>query len=130
MKTVRALFQDCASRFATLFIIIDSLDEFEREERNILLRALSSVISRPDSSVKLFLVGRGSISATIRDFFPGSHEKSTNCGEVGVDIEAYIRENIAQKQEEEIPMDERLILEDPAITEEIIKALIDGADDM
>jgi len=130
METTKTLLQYCTSRFATLYIVIDSLDEFENDERNTLLRVLSSVISCPDSRTKLFLVGRGSMLADIRNWFPDSHEKSTDCGEVGLDIEIYIRENIALKQEEEIPIHERLMLEDPAMAEEIIKALINGANGM
>lgn len=68
--------------------------------------------------------------ATIRNWFPGSHEMSTDCVEVGVDIEIYIRENIALRQEERIPIHERLMLEDPAIAQEIITALNNGANGM
>ncbi|KAH8680015.1 hypothetical protein BGZ60DRAFT_525207 [Tricladium varicosporioides] len=130
IETTKTLLQYCTSKFAILYIIIDSLDEFETEERNTLLRVLSSVISRPDSIVKLFLVGRGSISEAIRKIFPGSHEKSTENNEVEVDIEIYIRENIALRQKEEISIDERLILTDPAMDQEIIKVLINGANGM
>ncbi|MCJ1284327.1 hypothetical protein MMC26_003658 [Xylographa opegraphella] len=130
METTKTLLQYCTSKFATLYIVIDSLDEFENEERHTLLRVLSSVISRPDSSVKLFLVGRSSMLAAVRNWFPRSHEKSTDCGEVGVDIKTYTRENIALRQEEEVPIHERLMLTDPAMAQEIIKALINGANGM
>lgn len=38
METIQTLFQHCTSRFATLYIVIDSLDEFDREERSFIFR--------------------------------------------------------------------------------------------
>jgi hypothetical protein len=130
METTKILFQHCTSRFATLYIVIDSLDEFEREERNDLLRILLSIISRPDSRTKLFLVGRGSILSDIQSYFPGAYQISTDCGEVRVDIEAYTRDNIALRQRENLPTEDRLILGDSALAQEIIKTLINGANGM
>jgi hypothetical protein len=130
VAATEALLQYCTSRSATLYIVIDSLDEFENEERNILLRVLSSVISCPDSRAKLFLVGRGSVLATIRHWFLGFHEKSTDCDEVEIDIETYTRENIALRQEEEFPIHERLVLEDPTMAQHIIEVLIKDANGM
>ncbi|KAF8867309.1 hypothetical protein BDZ45DRAFT_795029 [Acephala macrosclerotiorum] len=124
MDTIETLLRHCISRYSTLYIVIDALDEFEKEERNVLLRSLSSIISVPDSKAKLFLVGRSSVSADIRKWFPATLEKSADCREVQADIEAYTREIITLKQREE------LISQDPALAQEIIKALIDGANGM
>jgi hypothetical protein len=106
------------------------LDEFEKEQRNALLRSLSSIISLPDSKAKLFLVGRSSVAMDIRRWFPASQEKSADCREVQADIEAYTRETIALRQGEQVSPQEQLILQDPALAQEIIEALIDGADGM
>jgi hypothetical protein len=130
MDTIETLLQHCISRFSTLYIVIDALDEFEKEERNILLRSLLSIISLPDSKAKLFLVGRSSVVADIRKWFPASQEKSAGCREVQADIETYTRETIALRQGEQLSPQEQLILQDPALAEEIIEALIDGADGM
>lgn len=124
MDTIETLLQHCISRVSTLYIVIDALDEFEKEERNVLLRSLSSIISVPDSKAKLFLVGRSSVSTDIRKWFPASQEKSADCRKVQADIEAYTRETITLRQ------GEQLILQDPALAQEIIKALIDGANGM
>jgi len=124
IDTVETLLQHCISRFSTLYIVIDALDEFEKEERNVLLRSLLSVISVPDSKAKLFLVGRSSVSTDIRKWFPASQEKSVGGREVQADIEAYTRETITLRQREQ------LILQDPALAQEIIKELIDGANGM
>ncbi|KAH6725013.1 ankyrin repeat protein [Leptodontidium sp. MPI-SDFR-AT-0119] len=124
------------NKFSTFYIVIDALDEFEKEERNVLLRSLSSIISIPNSKAKLFLVGRSSVSTDIRRWFPASQEKSTNCREVQADIEAYTRETITLRQgeqlilQEQVIPQEQLILQDPALAQEIIEALIDGANGM
>ncbi|KAH9207096.1 hypothetical protein DL95DRAFT_484257, partial [Leptodontidium sp. 2 PMI_412] len=136
MDTIDKLLQHCVNKFSTFYIVIDALDEFEKEERNVLLRSLSSIISIPNSKAKLFLVGRSSVSTDIRRWFPASQEKSTNCREVQADIEAYTRETITLRQGEQlIPQEqvipqEQLILQDPALAQEIIEALIDGANGM
>jgi hypothetical protein len=124
MDTIETLLKHCISRFSKLYIVIDALDELEKEERNVLLRSLSSIISLPDSKAKLFLVGRSSVSTDIRKWFPVSQEKSADCREVQADIAAYTREIITLRQ------GEQLILQDPALAQEIINALIDGADGM
>jgi hypothetical protein len=124
IDAIETLLQYCIRRFSVLYIIIDALDEFEKEERNALLRGLSAIISFPDSKAKLFLVGRSSAATDIRKWFPASQAKSTDCCEVQADIEAYTREIITLKQ------GEQLILQDPALAQEIIKALIDGANGM
>jgi hypothetical protein len=65
-----------------LHIIINALDEFEKEEYNVLLQSLSSIISFPYSKAKLFLVGQSSVSTDIQKWFPASQEKSADCCEV------------------------------------------------
>jgi hypothetical protein len=130
MDTIETLLRHCISRSSKLYIVIDALDEFEKEQCNVLLRSLSSVISRPDSKAKLFLVGRCSLSMDTRRWFPASQEKSADCREAQVDIEAYTRETIALRQEEQLSPQERLILHDPTLAQEIIEALVDGADGM
>ncbi|KAL5312949.1 hypothetical protein ACEPPN_019375 [Leptodophora sp. 'Broadleaf-Isolate-01'] len=136
MDTIDKLLQYCINKFSSLYIVIDALDEFEKEERNVLLRSLSSIISIPNSKAKLFLVGRSSVSTDIRRWFPASQEKSTDCREVQADIEAYTRETITLRQgkqlipQEQLIPHEQLILQDPALAQEIIEALIDGANGM
>jgi hypothetical protein len=124
IETIEALLRHCISRFSLLYIVIDALDEFEKEERDVLLRSLSSIISLPDSKARLFLVGRSSVSMDIRKWFPDSQEKSADCREVQGDIEAYTQETITVKQREQ------LITEDSALALEITNALIDGANGM
>jgi len=130
MDIIVNLLQYRVSRVSTLYIIIDALDEFEKEERKVLLQSLSSIISFPDSKAKLFLVGRSSVSADIQRWFPDSHEMSANCCEVQADIEAYTRETIALRQGGDHFPQEQLILQDPDLAQEIIEALIKGADGM
>jgi hypothetical protein len=130
IDTIEILLQHCVSGFSKLYIIIDALDEFEKEQRTILLQSLSSIMSLPDSKAKLFLVGRSSVLIDIRRRFPASQAKSADCHEVQADIEAYTRETIALRQREQLSPQEQLILQDPALAQEIIEALIDGADGM
>lgn len=130
METTKTLLQHCIYMLAILHFVTDSLDEFKREERNFLLRVLLSIIARPDSIAKPFLGGQGSILSDIRSGFPNSYQKSTDCGEVQVDIEAYPRGNIALRQQGKYLVGEPLILEDPAMAQEVIKALSNGASGM
>ena len=130
MDTIETLLQHCIGRFSKLYIVIDALDEFEKGQRNVLLRSLSSIISLPDSKAKLFLVGRSSVSMDIRRWFPASQERSADCREVQADIEAYTQETIALRQGKKFCPQEQLILQDPALAQEIIEALIGGADGM
>jgi hypothetical protein len=120
------LLQYYIRRFSILYIIINILDKFEKEEHNVFLRGLLVIILFPDSKAKLFFVGRNNIVIDIRKWFLVSQAKSTDCCEVQADIEAYTREIITLKQGELISQ-EQLILQDPALAQEIIKALIDGA---
>jgi len=130
IDTIETLLRHCISRISKLYIVIDALDEFETEQRNVLLRSFSFIISLPDSKAKLFLVGRSSVLIDIRRWFPDSQEKSADCCEVKADIGAYIRETIALRQGEQVSPQEQLILQDPAFAQHIIEALIDGADGM
>lgn len=124
MDLIKILLQHCISSYSTLYIVIDALDEFEKEERNVLLQSLSFAISVPNSKAKLFLVGRSSVLTDIRKRFPTRQEKSADCRQVQADIDIYTRETISLRQEEE------LIPQNSALAQEIIKALIDGADGM
>ena len=130
IDTIQKLLQYCISRFSMLYIVIDASDEFEETERKVLLQSLKSIISLPDSKGKLFLVGRSSISTDIEGCFPDSQRTSADCCEAQPDIKAYIQEIITLRQAEELFQHEKLILQDPALGEEIVEALIDGADGM
>ncbi|KAJ8057801.1 hypothetical protein OCU04_008663 [Sclerotinia nivalis] len=130
MDIIKILMQHCVSRFSTLYIVIDALDEFEKEERKILLESLSSVISVSNSKIKLFLVSRISVSKDIRRWFPASQETYTDLYKVQADIEIYAREIINAKQGEELMVEERLNLQDPALAQEIVEALVKDADGM
>jgi ankyrin repeat protein len=127
---IETLFPHCVCRYSRLYIVIDALDEFETEQRTILLRSLSLIISLPDSKAKLFLVGRSSASMDIRRWFPASQTKSADCREVQADIEAYTRETIVLRQREQLNSEDQLIFQDPNLAQDIIEALVDGADGM
>jgi hypothetical protein len=63
-------------------------------------------------------------------WFPASQEKSADFHEIQADIEAHIRDTIALRQGEQFSPQERLILHDSTLAQEIIEALVDGADGM
>lgn len=66
----------------------------------------------------------------VRRWFPTFQEKSADSREAQADIEAYIRETIALRQAQQLSTQERLILQDPSLAQEIIEALMNGADGM
>lgn len=125
MYKIEKLLHCCISRFTTVYIVIDGLDEFEEVDRKILFQTLSSIISLPNSQAKLFLVGRSSISTDIQKWFPECQMKYVSCRDVQADIGTYIQQSIFLKLEEK-----DLMLHDPDLAREIIEALTKGADGM
>ena len=99
IDTVKTLLYHCSSRFSTFYIIIDALDEFDKDELQILFEGLSHIATSSTArfKVKLFLVGRDSISRNIRKRFPVSYYKSADCLQVQSDIAAYMKETITKK---------------------------------
>lgn len=123
LDIVEELLQCCLGRFSKLYIVIDSLDDFEKEHRSVLLKCLSSLTSVPGCKIRLLLVGRSSAFLDIQRWFQSYQEKSADCQEGLPNIESYIRGIIPSLSKE-------LFVEDAALYDELIKALTEGANGM
>ena len=123
MNIVETLLNHYINRFSMCYIIIDSLDELEQSELNVLFGILSRTIL-DTSKAKLFLVGRDSILKDIREWSSSFHHISVKTAKVQSDIEVYTRETIAAKWGEE------RILQSPTLVDKIIKTLKNSADGM
>lgn len=126
VENLQILLRKRIAGLKTFYIIIDALDECEKCERDILLDTLSSLIAS-GSNIKLFLASRESISEEIKRErgFPFIQHVSMNCPEAHSDIAIYIKESVDGKRRSG-----DLVVGDENLIEEIICALIQGAQGM
>ncbi|RDW73430.1 hypothetical protein BP6252_07337 [Coleophoma cylindrospora] len=123
LDIIETLLNHCLDRLSTCYIIIDSLDEFEQSEFDVLSGLLSRTISK-HSNVKIFLVGRDSILKNARQWFSRFHHISVKTANVQSDVELYTRETLVSKWGKERVQDS------PALAKEIIEVLSNKANGM
>ncbi|KAI1127262.1 hypothetical protein F5Y10DRAFT_293052 [Nemania abortiva] len=116
--------QDATEGFKLFYIVIDGVDECEKADRGILLKALSSLLAVAPNT-KLFLASRESLSGEIQTHFPTIEQISTGCSVVQRDIATYIHGALREKMEWQ-----ELRIGDPSLITEIEQALNKGADGM
>lgn len=106
------------------YILIDGIDECEKQDRNDLLQALSRLVSG-GFNTKIFLASRDSVAREIENEFPTHGRVSMNCSTAQSDIATYVERMVQDKLERE-----ELIVGDVNLIEEIKLALTEGADGM
>ncbi|KAH8893514.1 hypothetical protein GQ53DRAFT_780886 [Thozetella sp. PMI_491] len=106
------------------YIIVDGLDEFEKQERTRLLKTFSG-LHTCGPAVRIFLAARESISAEIFIRFPANNHVSMSNELAALDIKSYIDDIIQERLEEE-----ELTVGDPDLVAEIGHALLKGANGM
>lgn len=124
LEELLELLQKIATAFKLLHIIIDGVDECEKQDRDDILYALSS-LATVTSNTKLFLASRDSISLEIQKSFPTLHRLSMNCSSAHSDIATYVDGIVQEKLQSE-----ELIVGDSRLIEDIKLALTEGADGM
>ncbi|KAM0452065.1 hypothetical protein ACHAPV_009689 [Trichoderma viride] len=123
LEELLELLQRIATVFKVLYIIIDGVDECEKQDRDDVLYALS--LATVTSNTKLFLASRDSISLEIQKSFPTLHRLSMNCSSAHSDIATYVDGIVQEKLQSE-----ELIVGDSRLIEDIKLALTEGADGM
>ncbi|KAH7131338.1 hypothetical protein EDB81DRAFT_845847 [Dactylonectria macrodidyma] len=106
------------------YIVIDALDECEREDRHDLFESLSSTISDIEN-VKTFLVSRDNISREIKRMFPLVEHVSMSFSTAQSEIAVFVEDAINERLE-----NEDLVVGDPDLLNQVKQALLTGADRM
>ncbi|KAI1363191.1 hypothetical protein F5Y08DRAFT_251923 [Xylaria arbuscula] len=106
------------------YVIIDGLDECDRQDRRRLLAALSQLIT-VGGNVRLLLSSRESLLGEIRREFKAFKSFSMDCPQANSAISTFIRDIVRNKI-----INEELNIGDPTLEEDIKQALIDGAQGM
>jgi Cdc6-like AAA superfamily ATPase len=108
----------------TQYVVIDGLDECEKTTRRDILRGLS-LLSPLGSCVKIFLLGRESMSSEVGKVFMSLEHISMHRIALDNDIKTYIENTI----DDRIGSEELIITQD-TLREEIKQALMKGAKGM
>lgn len=137
-KVMKSVAQDCSdpNELESLLIenfaaspqqcvVIDAIDECDKEEQRILLTALRRVLDSPHARSQLFLTSRPHIGVELNRFLIINHHLSMASSEVDDDIRAYIESVIAER----IASGE-LVVGEPHLVDEVQDALIKGAKGM
>lgn len=113
------------SLFSTNYIVIDAVDECEACDRRVIYKVLSSILLKTKSTVKILLASRDAIKHEIKEAFPLALEIRMDAPEVALDIEAYTRQCLGERQDMG-----QLAIGNTVSLEDICKALTDGAQGM
>ena len=106
-------------------IVIDALDECEKEEQQILLTTLRKIMNSPRAKPKLFLTSGPHIGVELNRFLEIHHRLSMTSSDVDNDITAYIESSLAEKK-----ASGELIVGVPHLIDDIQDALVKGAKGM
>lgn len=123
-EEVLELLQMGIAPLRTFYIIIDGLDECERNDRRDILQVLSSLTSS-GSKVKVFMASRENISREITKTFRSIEHISMGCSSAQSEIAAFVEDTIQERLETE-----DLVVGDPALINDVKQALIEGAEGM
>ncbi|EHK48434.1 hypothetical protein TRIATDRAFT_236441, partial [Trichoderma atroviride IMI 206040] len=124
LEELLELLQKIVTAFKVLYIIMDGVDECERQDRSDILHVLSS-LATATLNTKIFLASRDSISLEIQKRFPTLHRLAMNCSSAHSDISTYVDGIVQEKLQSE-----ELIVGDSRLIEDIKLALTEGADGM
>lgn len=109
----------------TFYIIIDGLDECEKSDRLDFLKSLSSSLPSFTSSVKVCITSRGTAPPFISNASHRLDTISMSCPLAKADIQGYVEFSIQESMD-----DERLLVGDPTLVEDIKAALNTHSDGM
>ncbi|KAH8667894.1 hypothetical protein BGZ61DRAFT_498355 [Ilyonectria robusta] len=123
-EEVLELLQMGIAPLRTFYIIIDGLDECERNDRRDILQVLSSLISS-SSKVKVFMASRENINREITKTFRVIEHISMGCPSGQSEIAAFVEDTLQERLETE-----DLVVGDPTLINDVKQALIEGAEGM
>ncbi|KAI6560168.1 hypothetical protein MCOR03_004459 [Pyricularia oryzae] len=108
----------------TSYIVLDGLDECNKENRKMVLKALSALAS-PNNNVRLFLSARSSLQEEVERYFPVIERLKLGHESTNEDIAAYIKGFIDERMD-----DGDLKVGDLSLLDEIQRVLTEGAQGM
>ncbi|KAH8154666.1 uncharacterized protein LAJ45_01195 [Morchella importuna] len=111
------------SKFPKVFIIIDGLDECKEKDRELLFPWLKKLHNNSSTLVKLMITSRDEVD--IRKAIGGTPSiqasKSNTSSDLAIVVEELVKERLVGQRD---------WLKDPCLVQEIIDALVDGAEGM
>ncbi|KAH0170918.1 hypothetical protein KCU67_g2421, partial [Aureobasidium melanogenum] len=116
---------DITVSLSRVIIIIDGLDECNDKETKLILTNLRKIMLRKPPGLKLCLSGDDRITHLIRSCLSPAHTTNTQCPDAQADLEELIRQLVFATQ-----TDGDLVVGDDHLIQEIINALIKGAQGM
>ncbi|KAI9761454.1 MAG: hypothetical protein M1840_001798 [Geoglossum simile] len=110
--------------FSKVFLVIDGVDELVKEEQVTTLSVLKRLAKAEVTTVKLFVLGRrGEVYiAKQLNSFPRMDLSTEN---ITADIASFVKEAVKSKIKSK-----EIIIRNPALEHDIVKALVNGADGM
>lgn len=111
------------SKFLKVFIVIDGLDECKEKDRELLFPWLKKLRNNSPALVKLMITSRDEVDIrkAIGDTRSTQASKSNTSSDLAIVVEELVRERLVGQRD---------WLKDPCLVQEIIDALVDGAEGM
>lgn len=109
--------------FTNIYIILDGIDECTGSNRADLLRVIHSIIAPSSTVVKLLIASRADVD--LEKAFNNYLCLEVSGNNISADIETFVNSIISKKLESG-----DLVVRNPALVGEIIKALVNGAQGM
>ncbi|KAK8044398.1 hypothetical protein PG993_004422, partial [Apiospora rasikravindrae] len=78
------------------YIFLDGLDECKKEDRGVLLNALSTLVTA-GGNIRLYISSHNSVGAEVKKYFPGFEHIYLDCQANNNDIASYINDTINEK---------------------------------
>jgi hypothetical protein len=119
-----AILYSVVDLFSRVFILIDGIDELGKEEQNIVLSVVKRLGQLKSIEVKVFVSSRREetyITKSLQNF----RRIDLSTANTTSDIACFIKGTVRSKIESE-----ELILQNPSLEHDIVRALLDGAQGM
>lgn len=124
-KVLEDLLLEVFGESAQQCIVLDAIDECDKEEQRILLAALRRIMESQHAKPKVFLASGLHIGVELERFLKIDHHFSMTSSKVDLDIRVYIESILAEK----ITSGE-LVVGEPHLVDDVQDALLKGAKGM
>ncbi|KAH7311613.1 hypothetical protein B0I35DRAFT_514361 [Stachybotrys elegans] len=124
LEECRALLQEQAKLFRSLYMILDGVDECDQTDRSEIWAALNSIIELYPC-LKIFVAGRESLSQELRRYFPNLQRISMGNAKAGNDVDIIIKSELFRRVQSG-----QLSLGDPSLLDHVQGILSKHADGM
>lgn len=110
--------------FSEVFIVVDGVDELQKEEQVVIVSILKRLTKVDDSIIKIFVTSRREEMYITRSL-EGFHRIDLSTANIASDITSFVKDTVRSKIESG-----ELVTRDPSLEQDIVKALADGAHGM